>query len=507
MIFPKKEVLHAPMLGTFGGGSIGGYKTYSLGEKQWLMLFDENITHRHDDIKTQLRFNDTNESGYACIDFTPSGFARGARVFKFNKDGVIEDWIQVDRAGGLEPKSFDVFPNGKVVVMGEDGGNTYMAMTDTSMNLVSNGLKLYSAVYGGDIQCHVNSNNDEIIVLAARNGSSPQLYLRNYYTGSQTGQPTDNRIGNYGQARYHNGQSTILPMKVISHPTAYKYAVCGYDTGLWNTSSFLSYYNENYYTDDQDRIQDVGGYNDTDICYGIDWEYGNRAVANNTNYRVMAAGYTANGSNSYPWMGYGQPSTTGGFSNTVRMYKSNGYSDGTGYFRSVAYDDINYVASSYEKAYAVGQVRSPLAARNTSGGGSNRQDGLITRWDVSSQPVSLDWAIGISQNHPSYGEQDVKCWEVKVDNDGSLLVYFTAVPPSDNRTNVGICRINTDGSTTGGANGINFYNATSYFTTQHIGANGNNGTMSSFGSASWSEVNQTMYGRTISNSYNTYSPF
>ena len=450
----------------------------------WLLQFDTtNKSMYMDATKDTLRYVDALQAGYVGFDdLTTNGNIRSAHIMKFDKDGNITYQNGYNRGSGLELRSFDVFDDGTMMVMGEDGGQTYFATVDSNGSTNGTGHRFYNSVYGWSMArregATPGSSFTRQVAWAGRLATDQRMVIRNYGWDTST-----NFSGLGNQRSSYNGGNVVQPNKVIVREDNQVSAIVGRypqngDSSFANLYTGLFSFQGGHFAD----LGDANLYNQFD---GACWDYGQRGISSNTNNSLFACGYLNNsdGQQFGSFANYGNYGFTGGASITT----TTGWSTDLMRLLSCAYDDVG----TSRRVYVVGKNRSPLAIRNAAGGGINSYDGVLLCINVSNvASPTLEWAQGWYMTQQNGTVRAVDAWDVVVDDDGQLIVSGSTYGYTNGRVRqLYLVSLPTSGPISQTVNGLTFYDATSLYQMQSV--NWSVG-QTDDRSSSWSESNQTM---------------
>lgn len=457
-----------------------------LGGGGWVLQFDGSTSHYIGGTRQTIRYNDTQGYGYTVFDDSGGfGGQRSAHLIKFNKDGVVQLQAGVHRGGGFEVRSFDVFDNGGVVLMGEYGGETYIHVVDSTSSISAitnaNGKTLYSGQYWETLAAYNHVGNTYPYKIAAMGRrSSDQSGLGQIYGWDGTTTFTD--TGNMMRS-YQSGQ-VVQPREVTVRPDTRKIAMAGRYHNNVNITASGAIFTQNFGGMAMGSHINLGNISSTGFHLGVCWHKGLRNIAANTNDAAWLVGYKDSSGNK----GTIGSMSSAGFGNNFALIGTTPYNADNFQLNDVAYSDV----SNDNKVYAVGQMRSPLDARNASGGGTNANDGVIICFNVSDDlnvTPTIAWATGIYQTQSGL-QRHISLQNVVVDDEGQLLIRGEHYGESTQAAQrMFILRHPPSGAVSATAGTLNLYDATQYLTV--TSASGNQGTLNFSNGSFWSEQTHT----------------
>jgi hypothetical protein len=433
-----------------------------LGGGGWLLQFDTtNRTFYIGNTLDGLRYVDALQAGYIGFDDQGTGGTRTANIIKFDKEGTVLQQQSYHRGAGLELRSFDVFDDGRIIYMGEDGGYTYIGTANADMTTNGTGHRFYNSVYGWTMHRNegvtTGSTYSHRVSWVGRLATDQRMVMRPYGWDAGT---NFSGIGTQ-LSSYHAGQ-VVNPKKCIVREDNGNICVVGKHPD-WNGTPFINLYNP-YFSYNIGKGIDHGSQASLfGEYYGVTWDYGQRQIASNTNNSVYAVGRQSQPDGQI----FGTICNFGDYgpAGPRKVSTTTGWGTDGLYLRDVAYDDV----ANNRKIYIVGHNRSPLNVRNTAGGaGANSTDGVVLCVDISTYNApTLDWAQGFYMTQSNGTQRNVDSRYIKVDDDGQLLVAGATTGYLNGRSDQSfIASLPTSGPINTVANGMTFYDASSLYQIQ-----------------------------------------
>ena len=469
MILPKKpQILYAPMLATFGGGSVNGFSSKAaMDDDNWVLYFGENNNTARQNIASPigwgecLKYNDNQNATYLMWDTNITISYQGAQFVKIEHDGTATDLGHIHRSGGnsWEPRTFSVTDSGRILAVSESGGDSYFALYNPNTNSQVDAFRItgYQYTFCSDIY---SSGGNEYYLYGGRTINATAFMGYGSLGTLSLSTPSANRASSTDEYYYdllHD--AAVNGIVTIGYTNASQSG--GTQSGCYqaHAGGYSSLVGNKYIS------TPYGGY--TSRFYGGELRGGNRnCYSDSSRRRLYACGYA---SDNY---GYTRPmlataeqgydfSSTGAF-----FQKQSGVTgNNAGYWTSMAYEDVK----SLDKVYLMGRMTSGEPTRSSNG----NYDGVLATYSVNGANLpTLDSVIGIKQVLNG-SQQNIRLMGGKLDSEGYMTVtgVYTSNQSGSNQERVFVYRVNPANPTFGTFGPLEFFDASNHYEITNGGGN------------------------------------
>lgn len=395
----------------------------------------------------------------------------GTRTVRFANDGTLEaTWHSAQQSDSFEPRSFDVWDDGKIIYASENGGNGHFMFTDANGN-IQDTIRYYSVntgngfIYPFSVEAiqYANLTNDRYYYFGGRlNNGSHMAYQGITSSGVLSGLYATKQATNSDYTAFYPFRTLISYNSSLGNDNVVMIGrhdpnagVRGYWHSLSAGLSNISW----------ESVHQTNGSGTATAFHGACWHNRAGRVQTNTSGCHHLAGWTTlNNSNYLSTLG---KATYNGVSNvTVGLEKSSGTNDGYAY-------DVEYDHIRTNKVFMVGNHIKLNEAEN----GYTSYDGYVACFSVTddgSTAPTLDWCTGIETLKQDGTYADTHIRSVTVDDEGSPIINGSFTD-ANNRICSFVIKLSPEGITTGSATinnvTVNIYDATSAMTTVAISRN------------------------------------
>lgn len=432
-----------------------------------------------------IKYHPANGNVYFMAQQTYGGLATATYNGVDTSDGSVTLYRQLyDTVGstGVEPRAFDIWPDGNMLIASESGGTSYIHYFNSELSTKpTNSAMLYN---GG-------SGNGYMYVRSVVAYNTPTYGNYFYVTGNFGGGPMWFDYAPFGATAisYNQKRNATANSNI---PQAISAQALSSNLDNWYAFEAGRFYDVNWLTHTSvwngflsgAAIRNVtmdGGYSGADALYWDVEPHGGKLATDNTELIYYAAGYTSNGDIPIIEKSYGL--SGGNWVLRKSLLRTADSSNGSASIRGLAWDSVN------NKLYAVGKMYCPNSSDSRGYSSGAARDGFVACFSTpknTTTTFTMDWILGIQET--VNGLQHVDIDAVTVDGDGQAVIMGTRNNGTTSAGSMFVAKLPTDGAVTGNYGNFSFYDMSPYI---QLGNWGGTGTGRGDTGGSWSTNNVT----------------